>query len=94
MTQNEDEILEDYLERFHYIVKRALQNHLYLDTLKVIFLRGIRDEWIDVLNLMGKGDISHLTYPKICDLCMHISRRKSKYGKGPRDSISRVNKRI
>jgi hypothetical protein len=41
---------------------------------------------------MGKGDISHLTYPEICDLCKHISRGKSKYGKGPRDSISRVNK--
>jgi hypothetical protein len=64
MTQKEEESLEDYLERFHYTVKREKQNHLDLDTLKVILLRGIRDEWIDVLNLMGKGDISHLTYPK------------------------------
>jgi hypothetical protein len=62
MTQKEEESLEDYLERFHYIVKRRKQNHLDLDTLKVILLRGIRDEWIDVLNLMVKGDISHLTY--------------------------------
>jgi len=92
MTQKEEESLEDYLERFHYIVKRALQNHLYLDTLKVIFLRRNIDEWINVLNLMGKGYISHLTYPKICDLCKHISRWKSKYGKGPKDAISRVNK--
>ena len=52
-----------------------------MDTLKVILLRGIRDGWIDVINLMGKGDISHLTYPEICNLC-----------KRPRDSISRVNK--
>ena len=63
-----------------------------MDTLKVILLQGIRDEWIDVLNLTGKGDISHLPYPKICDLWKNISREKSKYGKGPRDAISRVNK--
>jgi hypothetical protein len=63
MRQKEEESLEDYLERFHYIVKRALQNHLYLDTLKVIFLQRNIDEWINVLNLMGKGYISHLTYP-------------------------------
>jgi hypothetical protein len=59
MTQKEDESLEDYLEIFHYTIKRERQNHLDLDTLKVILLHGIRDEWIDVLNLMGKGDISH-----------------------------------
>ena len=52
-----------------------------MDTLKVILLRGIRDGWIGVFNLMGKGDISHLTYLEICNLC-----------KRPRDSISRVNK--
>jgi hypothetical protein len=62
MTQKEEEILEYYLERFHYIVKRAKRNHLALDTLNVILLRGIRDEWIDVFNLTGKEDISHLTY--------------------------------
>jgi hypothetical protein len=75
MTQKEDEILEDYLERFHYIVKRVRKNHLDLDTLKV-----------NVLNLMGKGDISHLTYPEICDLCMN-----SKYGKGPREDKSAIH---
>jgi len=63
MTQKEYDILEAYLEIFHYIVKRARHNHLDLDTLKIILLHGIRDEWIHVLNSMGKGDISHLTYP-------------------------------
>jgi hypothetical protein len=76
MAQKEDEILEDYVERFHYNVKRAKQNHLELETLKIIFLCGIRDECIDLLNLMGKGDVSQLTYPKICDLCKHFSRGK------------------
>jgi len=43
---------------------------------------------------MGKGDISHLTYLEICDLCKHISWGKSKYCKGPRDVISKVNKLV
>jgi hypothetical protein len=84
--------MKDYLERFHYTAKRERESNLDLDTLKVIFLRGIRDKCIDVINLMGKGYISHLTYPKICDLCMHISLGKSKYGNGHRDVISRVKK--
>jgi hypothetical protein len=73
MSQKEYESLEDYLERFHYTVKSEKQHNLEFDTLKAIFLRGIRDEWIDILNIMGKGDISHLTYPKICELFKNIS---------------------
>ena len=43
---------------------------------------------------MCKGDISHITYPKICDSCMHFSWGKSKHGKGPRDFIYRVKKSV
>ena len=28
------------------------------ETLKYLLLKSIRDEWIDLLNLMGKGDVS------------------------------------
>jgi len=28
------------------------------ETLKALWLMSIRDEWIDILNLMGKGDTS------------------------------------
>jgi hypothetical protein len=94
MTQKEEEMLEDYLERFHYVVKRARKNHLDLDTLKLILFHGIIDEWIDVLKLMGKRDVSHLGYEEICGLYKHISLGKSKYGKGPRDTISRVNRLV
>ena len=30
------------------------------DTLKALLLKAIRDEWIDINNMMGKGDISQL----------------------------------
>ena len=35
-------------------------NNLDEETLKALLLKAIRDEWIDILNMMGKGDISQL----------------------------------
>ncbi len=60
MMQKEDENLEDLLERFQYNLKRAKMNNLYEKTLKSLLLKAIRDEWIDILNMMGKGDICQL----------------------------------
>ena len=63
------------------------------DTLKALLLKKIRDEWIDILNMMRKGDISQLSLPDIGELCINISRGKSKILKGPRDpALARVNK--
>ena len=62
MTQQEDENLEDYVERFQYNLQISRQNGLNDDTLKIILLRGIRDDCIDMLNLMGARDVSLLKY--------------------------------
>ena len=56
----------------------------------MIFLKGILDEYIDTLNLMGGGDISQLDFEEISKLCRKYSRRKARYGRGLRDT--RVNK--
>ena len=58
MMQREDENLEDLIERFNYNLKRTKMNNLDEETLKAPLLKAIRDEWIDILNMMGKGDIS------------------------------------
>ena len=93
MIQKEDENLEDLLERFNYNLKREKMNNLDEETLKALLLNAIRDEWIDILNIMGKGDISQLPFSDITELCVHLSRGKSKTGKGPRDpSLVRANK--
>ena len=63
--QKEDENLEDLVERFNYNIKRAKMKNLVQDTLKALLLKTIRDEWIDILNMMGKGDISQLSLPDI-----------------------------
>jgi len=93
MVQREDENLEDLLERFQYNLKREKMSNLDEETLKALLLKAIRDEWIDILNMMGKGDISQLSLHDIVELCVHLSNGKSKTRKGPRDpSLIRPNK--
>ena len=89
MQQMEDETLEDYLERFLYNYQKSKQR-LNDNTMKTIFLKGIQDEYIDILNLMGAGDISLLPFDDIGILCRKYSRSKAKHGKSVRDT--RVNK--
>ncbi len=51
------------------------------ENLKSLLLKSIRYEWIDILNFMGKGDISQLSFREICELYIHISRGKARTGK-------------
>lgn len=93
MVQKEDENLEDFIKRFVYNIKREKMNNLDEETLKALLLKSIKDKWIDLLNIMGKGDISQLPFVHICDLCVHISRGKVRARKSSRDPLlSRVKK--
>lgn len=76
MNIKKDESLEDLVEIFSYNIKRAKMYNLDDETIKYLLLKSIRDEWIDLINLMGKGDVSQLSFGEICDLCKHISRGK------------------
>lgn len=65
------------------------------ETLKTLFLKYIRYEWIGLLNLMGKWDVLWLSFGEICDLCKHISSGKARTGKNPRNPImSRISKSL
>jgi len=37
------------------------------ENLKALLLKSIRDEWIDLVNLIGKGDISQQLFSDICN---------------------------
>ena len=67
MTQQEDENLEEYLERFAYNLQKSKQHSLNQETVRTIFLKSIRDEYLDILNVMGKGDISNLPFDEIVE---------------------------
>ena len=81
MNQQEDESLEEYLEQFVYNLQKLKHRTMSLDLIRTIFLKGIRDEYLDDLNLMGKGDISTLPFDEIADLCEKYSRSKARNGK-------------
>jgi len=82
--------LEDYLDRFLYNLKK--NSSLSFDIIRTIYLKGIHDEYIDILNLMGSGDISYLPFEQISKMCRKYSMGKAKAGKGKRDALSKVTK--
>jgi len=92
MAQKEEQSLEDYVERFQYNIRWSNQHQLYMNTLQELFLKGILDECLDVLNLMGVGDVSQLPYNTICELCKQYSRDNNKQGRGSWEILSRISK--
>ena len=58
MVQRDDESLEAFVESILYNVQRAGQTNMGLHLLKIILLRGIREEFLNMLNMLGKGYIS------------------------------------
>ena len=86
------------MEIFQSKVERSRQNALNDDTLKILLLRGIRDDCIDLLNLMGGGDVSLLKYVEICDLCqkvfkecLQIRKRDSRHSKQEYQYLKRTS---
>lgn len=78
MTQKEEEILEDYVERIHYNLQISKHSDLDMEILKTIFIRGMRDGCLDTFNLPGEGDISHESFKDIIKLFLRCSRGSSR----------------
>ena len=70
MYQHEEEILEDFLERFNYILQKSKYNTLQEDVVRTLFLKGILEEYIEILNLMASRDIYHKSFDEICEFCV------------------------
>jgi hypothetical protein len=47
------------MERFGYIFQKSKYHDLPEDAIRALFLKGILEEYIEMLNLMASGDISH-----------------------------------
>lgn len=56
MKLGHEESLEDYEERFHRSYKRA-RCTLDPESLKLVLLKGVREDILDTLNLLVGGDI-------------------------------------
>jgi hypothetical protein len=93
MMQKEDENLEDFVERLQYNLQRSRHPDVSKDILKTILLKGVRDDSLDMLNMLGKGDISKEPYDVIVNLCKRCSRGAARNRSSGRDTtFSRVQK--
>jgi hypothetical protein len=68
MMQKEDENLDDFVERLQYNLQRSSHPNVGKDILKTILLKGVRDDSLDMLNMLGKGDMSKESYDEIVNL--------------------------
>jgi len=73
-----------------YNVKRGKLDHLGSNTLKTLLLRTSRDEWINLINLMSRSDVSQLSFEEICETCKQISRGKERVGKSASRSVTQA----
>jgi hypothetical protein len=55
-------------------------------------LKGLRDDCIEVLNLLSSGDVHQKPFAEIANYCRRYSRGQAKTGKGLRDYYSRNTK--
>jgi hypothetical protein len=92
MQQKEDEIPEDYLERFLYNYQKSKLFTIYPTAVRIVFLKGLRDNCIEFLNLLSSGDVHQKPFVEIADYCRRYSRGQAKTGKGSRDPFSRNTK--
>ena len=81
MTLGNDESLEDYEERFQLSYKRA-RCTLDPESLKLVLLRGVREDLLDTLHLLAGGDVYQLPYEDIKTIFRNYSREARKKGTG------------
>jgi hypothetical protein len=77
----------DYFE----MLKRS---KLDKETLWIILIINIRDECINLLNLMEGGYISHLSCEYICELCRHCPGVNINMGKVPKKSLPELQNHL
>lgn len=65
MIEGENASLEDYEERFQFSYKRAHNCTLDGESLNLVLLRGVREELMDILDLLENGYIFQLDYDDI-----------------------------
>jgi hypothetical protein len=93
MSQKEDNTLEDFVERLQYNLQQSGHPDASKDILKTIFLKGVREDCLDMLNILGKGDISKESYEDIVYLRKICSRGSTRNKPATKDTtFSRVHK--
>jgi hypothetical protein len=82
------------MERFGYISQKSKYHDLPEDAVRALFLKGISEEYLEMLNLMESSDISHKPFVEICEMCKKYSSSRAKTGKNVRDPYNRSLKLV
>eukprot|EP00253_Pinus_taeda_P014007 PITA_14007 len=94
MIARPNETLEEYVEHFQYNLQRSPYASLPLpdNVLKTTLIRGMKEQWIETSNIMGKGDIYQESFADIIDLCIRSSRGSARIKPAEHDRFARENK--
>ena len=92
MVAKPSETLEEYVECFQYNLQISPYTNLPDNVLKTTLIRGMKDQWVETLNIMGKGDIYQENYNDIVNLCIKCSRGSSRLKLVGRDANIRDSK--
>jgi len=94
MVARPSETLEEYVERLQYNLQRYPYTTVPLsnNVLKTTLVKGMKDQLIETLNIMGKGDIYQEDYVNIINLCIRCSRGSTRLKLEERDMTTRDNK--
>jgi len=87
MTLGPEESLEDYEEIFQLNYRRA-KCTLDPGSLKLVLLRGIREDILETLNMMSGGDIYQLPYEDIKIVFKNSSKAARKKGRASQALVS------
>ena len=92
MFKKEDETLEDFVEKCLYNLQRSSHVDIGKDVLKIILLRGTKEDFLDILNLLGRGKISMESFDHIVDICQRYVNGSSRTSKRDQDVLTRAQK--
>jgi hypothetical protein len=77
------------MEQFAYISQKSKYHDLRDDAVRALFLKGISEEYLEILNLMASSDISHKPFAEIFEMCNNYLRSRAKTRKNVRDPYNR-----
>ena len=89
ISQKEDEILEDCVSHFLYILQKNPQHVLEEDSQKLFFLRGVNDNCLEALDLMASGDVYQSSWDDLKKIYLNYSRSTVKKGKGYQSTVTK-----
>jgi len=94
MVARPSETLEEYVERFQYNLQRSpyATSPLPDNLLKTTLIKAMKEQWVETLNIMGKGDIYQENFADIINLCIKCSRGSTRLKSTEHYMITRDNK--